>query len=150
MTVKKWVIITVIAGFSIAASELIAFGLARAFNLTDLKFFFTVGFLQPLVASPPAALAYFVLRDWIDDNRRDLEKGNQDLEQALKNVKSLARQLPVCTSCKKVRTDKGYWNKLESYIADHSSALFTHGICPACQKKLMEDGAEDQGNISGG
>jgi hypothetical protein len=43
----------------------------------------------------------------------------------------------TCAHCKKIRDDKGYWNQIEFYITQHSSANFSHGICPECAKKLF-------------
>jgi hypothetical protein len=59
-----------------------------------------------------------------------------ELREALKQVKKLEGFLPICSSCKQIRDDKGYWNQIEEYISDHSEAKFTHGICPKCAKKL--------------
>ena len=59
-----------------------------------------------------------------------------ELQNALAEVKKLRGFLPICSSCKKIRDDKGYWNQIESYIRDHSEAEFTHSICPECAKKL--------------
>ena len=56
-------------------------------------------------------------------------------------VKTLSGLLPICTSCKKIRDDKGYWNQIESYIHKHSEAQFSHGICPECMDKIY--GEED-------
>jgi hypothetical protein len=50
-------------------------------------------------------------------------------------VKMLRELLPVCSWCKKVRKDSGYWSQLESYVSEHSALRFTHGICPDCQRK---------------
>ena len=58
------------------------------------------------------------------------------LQKALLEVKKLSGLLPICSSCKKIRNDEGYWEQLEVYIMDHSEAEFTHGICPDCTKKL--------------
>jgi PAS domain S-box-containing protein len=66
----------------------------------------------------------------------------RDLQDALADVKSLSGLLPICSSCKKIRDDKGYWSQVESYIQKHSEATFTHGICPDCIKKLYPDLAE--------
>ena len=62
-----------------------------------------------------------------------------ELKNALADVKKLSGLLPICASCKKIRDDNGYWNKIESYISQHSEAEFTHGICPECIKKLYPD-----------
>ena len=63
----------------------------------------------------------------------------QELQNALSEVKTLQGLIPICTTCKKIRDDKGYWNQIESYIEDHSDAEFTHGICPDCAQKLYPD-----------
>ncbi len=68
-----------------------------------------------------------------------LKKTISALEKALKEIKTLKGMLPICSSCKKIRDDHGYWNQIESYIMDHSEAEFTHGICPECAKKLYPD-----------
>jgi hypothetical protein len=64
------------------------------------------------------------------------EKLIAELQAALASVKTLSGLIPICASCKKIRDDKGYWNKLEDYIGQHSNADFTHGFCPECQSKF--------------
>jgi hypothetical protein len=59
-----------------------------------------------------------------------------ELKEALSEVKKLSGLLPICASCKKIRDDKGYWNKIETYFKNHSEVKFSHGICPDCAKKL--------------
>ena len=61
------------------------------------------------------------------------------LQKALSEVKTLSGLLPICSSCKRIRDDKGYWKQIESYIKDHSEAEFSHGICPECIKKLYPE-----------
>ncbi len=63
----------------------------------------------------------------------------RQLQDALANIKTLKGLLPICSSCKQIRDDKGYWNQIDTYIRDHTEAEFTHGICPACVKKLYPD-----------
>jgi hypothetical protein len=65
------------------------------------------------------------------------------LKDALSKVKLLSGFLPICSSCKKIRDDKGYWSQIESYIRDHSEAEFSHGICPDCAKKVYSAYTED-------
>jgi hypothetical protein len=62
-----------------------------------------------------------------------------DLQKTIKEVKTLRGLLPICSSCKKVRDDKGYWSQIESFIQEHSDAEFSHSICPECAKKLYPD-----------
>ncbi len=68
----------------------------------------------------------------------------EELKENLAKVKALSGMLPICSSCKKVRDDKGYWNQIELYIQDHSEAEFTHGICPECTKKLYFELYDDE------
>lgn len=58
-----------------------------------------------------------------------------ELKKAISEIKQLSGLLPICSHCKKIRDDKGYWSQLESYIRDHSDAEFSHSICPDCAKK---------------
>lgn len=73
--------------------------------------------------------------------RRKLEAERErlivDLQEALERVKQLSGMLPICASCKKIRDDQGYWSQIESYIASHSEATFTHGLCPECLPKFV-------------
>lgn len=59
-----------------------------------------------------------------------------NLQDAFDKISTLNGLLPICSSCKKIRDDKGYWNKLEAYISARSNAEFSHGICPECTDKL--------------
>lgn len=65
------------------------------------------------------------------------------LQDALANIKKLSGLLPICSSCKKIRDDKGYWQQIESYIREHSEAQFSHGLCPDCLKKLYPNLIQD-------
>ncbi len=61
------------------------------------------------------------------------------LEKALQKIKILRGMLPICGSCKRIRDDKGYWKQLETYVSEHSEAVFTTGICPDCERRMYED-----------
>lgn len=61
------------------------------------------------------------------------------LKEALEQVKVLRGLIPICSSCKKIRDDRGYWQQFESYILKHSEVEFTHGICPSCMEKLYPE-----------
>ena len=93
--------------------------------------------------------AYTSLQDTMDHLERQSHvlRGERDaLRQALSEVKDLSGLLPICSSCKKIRDDEGYWNQIESYIKEHSEAGFTHGICPECMKKLYPEFVKDERN----
>ena len=68
-----------------------------------------------------------------------LRKRELELEQALAEIKTLTGILPICSYCKKIRSDEGYWQQVEEYISQHSKAMFSHGLCPDCYKKELEN-----------
>lgn len=61
------------------------------------------------------------------------------LQKALSEIKQLSGLIPICSSCKKIRNDEGFWDQVEAYITKHSNAHFSHGICPGCMKRLYGD-----------
>jgi hypothetical protein len=67
------------------------------------------------------------------------------LEKAMSEIKTLRGILPICLECKKIRNDSGFWQQVEAYIRDNSELRFSHGYCPDCAKKVMQD-IEDTGN----
>lgn len=58
-----------------------------------------------------------------------------ELQNALKEVRTLRGILPICIHCKKIRDDSGGWTRVESYIMDHSNAKCSHGVCPECMQE---------------
>jgi PAS domain S-box-containing protein len=62
-----------------------------------------------------------------------------ELRDALKKVRTLSGLLPICSKCKKIRDDQGYWSQVEIYVMKHSDAQFTHGLCPECITVLFPD-----------
>ncbi|MBN1398611.1 MAG: hypothetical protein JXA06_11315, partial [Bacteroidetes bacterium] len=83
-------------------------------------------------------------REWqlIQERKQaELEKEKliSELQDALAKVKKLSGLIPICSSCKKIRDDKGYWNQLEKYLLEHSDATLSHGLCPDCAKKLYPE-----------
>jgi DNA-binding response OmpR family regulator len=64
-----------------------------------------------------------------------LQRRVTELEEALDQIKTLRGLLPICSYCKKIRDDQNYWQRVETYLAQHSDARFTHGICPECYQK---------------
>ena len=75
-------------------------------------------------------------RDRIEEAREQLIG---ELRQTLAEVRTLSGLLPICASCKNIRDDHGYWTQVESYIRTHTSADFTHCLCPECAKKLYPE-----------
>ncbi|MCX5717938.1 MAG: HAMP domain-containing protein [Nitrospirae bacterium] len=68
-----------------------------------------------------------------------LMRSNKELEQRINEIKTLRGLLPICSYCKKIRDDKGYWQQIESYIHEHSQVEFSHGMCPACAEKAFKE-----------
>jgi PAS domain S-box-containing protein len=80
-----------------------------------------------------------LLRQENAERRRAEQEREQligELQDALARIKTLRGLIPICASCKKIRTDKGFWQQIEVYIGDHSEAEFSHGICPECAHRL--------------
>ena len=61
-----------------------------------------------------------------------------DLNQALTRVKQLEGIIPICSYCKKIKDEHEDWQRLETFISQHSEALFSHGMCPECYKEQMK------------
>ena len=70
---------------------------------------------------------------------KELQEEKEKLKEALDQVKKLSGMLPICASCKMIRNDEGYWQQIESYISEHSEAVFSHSLCPECAKKLYPE-----------
>jgi transcriptional regulator with PAS, ATPase and Fis domain len=67
---------------------------------------------------------------------------NSELMDAMNQIKTLSGLIPICAACKKIRDDKGYWNQIESYLEEHSEAVFSHGLCPECFQIYFPDAAK--------
>ena len=82
-------------------------------------------------------VTYLVRR--AQERRETIEAENEQLisalQQSLEEVNILSGMLPICSHCKKIRNDEGYWQQIETYIAERSEAIFSHGICEDCLEK---------------
>ena len=79
------------------------------------------------------------LNSQLANTTRELHRKNKELQKAYDKINTLKGLLPICSSCKKIRDDKGYWNNVEEYISEHSKADFSHSICPDCINKLYPE-----------
>lgn len=77
----------------------------------------------------------------------NFRKTEWDLKSANEEVTTLGGLIPICAECKRIRHDSGYWEHLEEYVASHSEATFSHGICPDCTKKLYPEFADKIENL---
>jgi hypothetical protein len=96
----------------------------------SVRFFLTYGIV---------AVISFALESSRGHYYSELLNEKRSLEEVLGQVKTLRGLLPLCSYCKKVRDDQGYWNQIEAYVAEHSHADFSHGICPECARRYYPD-----------
>lgn len=73
---------------------------------------------------------------------KEREKLKKELEAASEEIDTLRGFIPICANCKDIRDDQGYWQKIESYISDHSMAEFSHSVCPKCIRVLYPELAD--------
>lgn len=98
--------------------------------------------VTPLRAPDRSITGYLVhVQDVTDRKRAEeaLAEEHKRLQKALDDVRTLRGIVPICSSCKKIRDDKGYWKQVENYLTEHSEAQFSHGICPDCMKKFYPE-----------
>jgi len=70
--------------------------------------------------------------DLVREQKAEIEAQRDLLEEVLSQIKQLEGIIPICSYCKKIRDDHEIWQRLETYICQHSEAVFSHGICPEC------------------
>lgn len=82
--------------------------------------------------------AIIVNQDISDRRRIELEREGllQRLQAAVEQVHTLTGLLPICAGCKRIRDEQSHWHSIETYITEHSSATFSHGLCPECLDRL--------------
>lgn len=71
--------------------------------------------------------------------KSELQHTISELTLAAEEIKQLKGIVPICANCKNIRDDEGFWHQVEVFVAKHSDAQFTHGICPDCSQKLYPD-----------
>ena len=78
-----------------------------------------------------------IVQDVTRRKKAEVERENLivDLKKALAEIKTLRGIVPICSFCKHIRDDEGFWNKVESYVGKHTHAKFSHGVCPDCARK---------------
>ncbi len=84
-----------------------------------------------------------ILNNELVNVTRDLQKKNRELEYANSTIKTLRGILPICSFCKGIRNDQGYWKKLEEYVSDETEAQFSHSICPQCLEENYPEVFDD-------
>jgi PAS domain S-box-containing protein len=89
---------------------------------------------------PARGLVYSVARDVtvLKEAEAERERLMKELQAALAEVRTLQEIIPICSYCRKIRDDDNYWHTVEAYISQHTSARFSHAICPACMAEHVE------------
>ncbi len=102
---------------------------------------FPVDVMLSPVATPEGQLVLAVVRDITERKRAEEAQVSliAQLQNALKEVRTLRGLLPICGYCKNIRTDTGSWQRIEMYVKEHTEADFSHGICPTCLQKQLAD-----------
>lgn len=77
----------------------------------------------------------------VEERTAELSRKNDELIYSLEQIKTLRGMIPICSRCKKIRDDEGFWQQIEQYIEMHSDVEFSHGLCPTCVSELY--GNED-------
>ena len=130
----------------VLASEINTYAIEKRFIRKNGDVFWTTLSVS-CVRKPGGSVDYMVALLQDITIRKQLEEEREkliiDLQKALSEVKKLSGFLPICSSCKKIRDDKGYWSEVERYIGEHSEAQFSHGICPDCMRKLYPEIADE-------
>lgn len=123
----------------------VGLGRDEVFASWRMELYKTIGFMALfiIIIGASARLTY---KAW---QRQQLAETEQErtiieLEKSLEEVKALSGLLPICSNCKKIRDDRGYWSQIETYISSHSEAQFTHSICPDCEKLLYPSSYTDE------
>ena len=74
-----------------------------------------------------------------DDYEKAIEESMKNLEKAYANIRTLKGLVPICSVCKKIRDDKGFWQQLEVYVSEHTEADFSHGMCEDCAGEVLKE-----------
>lgn len=113
---------------------------ARQFHEFSLGLF--IATIVPILVGPTLTYAFFRLLEQLNRAETQQARSVEELEQALAAITVLPGLLPICSSCKKIRDDQGYWAQIEEYLHAHADVEFTHSFCPDCADSLFREMAK--------
>jgi len=117
---------------SVVVSLVVTYLFHILLNIADPTLGLILAAACSLLVAPPMSFIILKLAD-------QLRRTNLELSSAREELKTLSSLLPMCAWCKEIRDDQGYWNTLESYLAEHMNTEVTHSICPTCRDKLQAE-----------
>lgn len=132
----------------IAALSIIVFFLSAKFDMLEKVMEFTHKYESYEIDEIIITAVFLLFCLFIFSFRRILElrntrialhENNEHLKKIIEEMNTLKGIIPICSSCKKIRTDKGGWEQLEFYLRKYTDASFTHGICPECFEELYPE-----------
>ena len=113
--------------------KILNLGIVTKIDLAELRRpFINAAMISFLISFFAIGVGSFIFMKVTEPIITGLNETVANLEKALGEVKTLSGMVPICSFCKKVRDDEGYWNQVEVYVRDRTEADFTHGICPEC------------------
>ena len=95
--------------------------------------------VQDLVAGLEAGADDYLRKPFDPDELRARIHVGQRTLALIASIKQLTGLLPICSYCKRIRSDEDYWEQVDSYLAEHTDARFSHGICPSCLAKALKE-----------
>lgn len=134
-------VVPVVFFFFLGARRGLALSLFQLFSVTAVYFFSMAGYTT--IPYNGRTIFFFLIVSLFQT--AILYVHEIILQNYFTQIKALRGLLPICSVCKKIRDDTGYWNSVETYIADHSEADFTHSICPVCARELYPELFDEEG-----
>lgn len=102
-----------------------------------LRFLVSLFFVTMISFALEASRERYLIMECEEHDKLMIEK--QNIEKALRQIKTLSGLIPICSICKKIRNDQGYWQQVEIYVMENSEADFSHGMCPDCFSEFYPD-----------
>ncbi len=139
--IRRWVALSMLL---CSFSTFMTVGLIKGMSFTSVREMYS---LNDLIAAFVVTSIFVILMDRVRyqswQYTRKIVEQREELEKAMASVKQLSGLLPICSHCKQIRDDGGYWQQLDKYVGDHSLVQFSHSLCPQCVTKLYPEMADE-------